>query len=60
LAVLVDGARILTSRGEAKRKIQEGAVEVDGSRVSDISLRLEAGREYRIRVGKRFARVLLK
>lgn len=60
LAVLVDGAHILTSRGEAKRKIQEGAVEVDGSRVSDINLRLEPGREYKIRVGKRFARVLLK
>jgi tyrosyl-tRNA synthetase len=60
ISVLVDGARLLASRGEAKRKIQEGAVEVDGSRVRDINLKLEPGREYRIRVGRRFARVLLR
>jgi len=60
LAVLVDHAKLLASRGEAKRKIQEGAVEVDGTRVSDINLNLVTGREYKIRVGKKFARVLLK
>jgi tyrosyl-tRNA synthetase len=58
LAVLVDGAKILSSRSEAKRKIQEGAVEVNGSKVSDINLTLESGREYQIRVGKKFARIL--
>ena len=60
LAVLVDHAKLLASRGEAKRKIQEGAVEVDGARVSDINLNLVTGKEYKIRVGKKFARVLLK
>jgi tyrosyl-tRNA synthetase len=60
LAVLVEGAKLLPSRGEAKRKIQEGAVEIDGSKVSDIALALPAGKEYKIRVGKKFARVLLK
>ena len=60
LCVLVDGVKLLSSRGEAKRKIQEGAVEVNGSRVSDMALELEAGKEYQIRVGKRFARVILK
>ncbi|MFA6141848.1 MAG: tyrosine--tRNA ligase [Candidatus Omnitrophota bacterium] len=59
LAVLVDGAKLLSSRGEAKRKIQEGAVEVDGSRVSDINLTLATGKEYKIRVGKKFARIHL-
>jgi len=60
LSILVDGAKILSSRGEAKRKIQEGAVEVGGSKVSDINLSLSAGKEYQIRVGKKFARVILK
>ena len=60
LAVIVDSIKLLPSRGEAKRKIQEGAVEINGSKVTDISLELESGKEYQIRVGKKFARVLLK
>ena len=60
LTVLVDGAKLLASRGEAKRKIQEGALEIDGVRVSDINLALSAGKEYRVRLGKKFARLLLK
>jgi tyrosyl-tRNA synthetase len=59
-AVLSDLSKLLSSRGEAKRKIQEGAVEVDGARVGDINMELLAGKEYRVRVGKRFARILLK
>lgn len=60
LYILVDGAKILSSRSEAKRKVQEGAVEVDGSRVSDINLAILPGREHKIRVGKKFARIILK
>ena len=60
LTVLVDGAKLLASRSEAKRKIQEGAVEVDGSKVSDIGLILQPDKEYRIRVGKKFARLLIR
>jgi len=60
LSILVDGTGLLSSRGEAKRKIQEGAVEVDGSKIKDVSLLLECGKEHKIRVGKRFVRVLLK
>ncbi len=60
LSVLVDGAGILSSRSEAKRKIQEGAVEVNGSKVSDIGLCLETGKEYQLRVGKKFARISIK
>jgi len=60
IAVLSDLLKLLSSRGEAKRKIQEGAVEVDGSKVSDANLELSAGKEYKIRVGKKFARLLLK
>ena len=60
IAVLSDLSRLLPSRGEAKRKMQEGAVEVDGSKVSDANLELCVGKEYKIRVGKKFARLLLK
>lgn len=60
LAVVVDSIKLLASRGEAKRKIQEGAVEVNGAKITDISLELEPGKEYQIRVGKKFARVQLK
>ena len=59
IAVLFDLSKMLSSRGEAKRKIQEGAVEIDGSKVTDINLELPVGKEYKIRVGKKFARVIL-
>lgn len=48
------------SRGEVKRKMQEGAVEVDGVRIQDIKFNLESGREFKVRIGKRFARIFLK
>jgi len=54
-----DLTHLLGSRSEAKRKIQEGAVEVDGSRVVNIDFELKAGREYNVRVGRKFARILL-
>ncbi len=60
ISVLADNINLFSSRGEAKRKIQEGAVFVDGERVTDIRFELAAGREYKIKAGKRFARVLLK
>ena len=60
LDLLVDGTRLLASRGEAKRKIQEGAVEVNGAKVSDMNFPVQTGKEYNIRVGKKFARVLPK
>lgn len=59
LDVLVKGTKLLSSRGEAKRKIQEGAVEVDGSKVNDINLAMNAGRKYQVRVGKKFALIIL-
>ena len=58
--VLSDLSKLLASRGEAKRKIQEGAVEVNGSKVIDINLGLAPGSEYKIRIGKKFARIMLK
>jgi tyrosyl-tRNA synthetase len=51
-------AGLATSNSEANRKIQEGAVKVDGNKVLDREMRLAAGPEYLLQVGsRRFARV---
>ena len=51
---------LVPSNSEARRQIQQGAVEVDGTRLPDPNQPLQAGREYLIRVGKRrFKRVFL-
>lgn len=60
LSILVEGANLLASRGEAKRKIQEGAVEVNGAKITDINLSLQLGKEHQIRVGKKFAKIFIK
>jgi tyrosyl-tRNA synthetase len=52
---------LVPTNSEARRQIQQGAVEVDGTRLADPNQPLEAGREYLIRVGKRrFKRVFLE
>jgi len=60
LSVLVDHTHLAASRGEAKRKIQEGAVEVNEEKVRDINFAVKSDMEYRIRVGKKFARIIFK
>ncbi|MBN1526017.1 MAG: tyrosine--tRNA ligase [Candidatus Omnitrophica bacterium] len=60
IEVVVHIIMMLPSRSEFKRKTQENAVEVNGSKVSDMGIMLEVGKEYQIRVGKKFARVVLK
>jgi tyrosyl-tRNA synthetase len=45
-------ALAVTSNAEARRLVSQGAVEVDGSRVRDATLRLSEG-TYVIRAGKR-------
>lgn len=52
---LLDGLKALgfaASGGEGRRLVKQGAVSVDGDKVSDPLFRLSAGR-YRIKVGKR-------
>jgi len=52
---------LVPSNSEARRQIQQGAVEVDGRPLADANQPLQAGREYLIRVGKRrFKRVFLE
>jgi tyrosyl-tRNA synthetase len=61
LANLLKAAGLAASTSEANRKIDEGAVRIDGSRVSDKGLTLMAGAEHVLQVGaKRFARVRLE
>jgi tyrosyl-tRNA synthetase len=61
LANLLKEAGLATSTSEANRKIEEGAVRIDGSKVSDRGLTLKAPAEHVFQVGsKRFARLRLE
>ena len=54
-------AGLVSSTSEARRMIQQGAVEVDHQRVTSTDETLMPGKEYLIQVGKRrFKRVLLE
>jgi tyrosyl-tRNA synthetase len=54
-------AGLVVSSSEARRMIQQGAVEVDGERISDLAQALPSGRGYLIKVGKRrFNKVILE
>ena len=60
LAHLLKGADLVSSTSEAFRMIKQGAVKIDGERVEDRSLQIEAGSTHIYQVGKRkFARVTL-
>jgi len=49
---------LVKSKSEARRLIQQGAVEIDGKRVTDIQAKLATGKTYEIKVGKkRFATI---
>jgi len=57
--VLKDGG-LAASTSEANRKIEEGAVRIDGSRVTDRGITLAAGADHVFQVGtRRFARLKL-
>ncbi|MEE9123504.1 MAG: tyrosine--tRNA ligase [candidate division NC10 bacterium] len=53
LYLILAKAGLTSSNSEARRLIRQGAVEVDGARVSDVDQELATDREYLIRVGKR-------
>ncbi len=56
--LLVD-SRLASSKGEARRLIEQGGVSIDGDRVSDFNAPLPRKREFILKVGKRrFLRVL--
>jgi len=61
LANLLKEAGLAASTSEANRKIDEGAVRIDGNRVTDKGLTLHAGADHVLQLGsKRFARLKLE
>jgi tyrosyl-tRNA synthetase len=57
LLAALEAVGLTSSRGEARRLVQQGAVQLDGERVEDAALRLPPG-SYLVKVGKRrFARL---
>ncbi|HET9105637.1 MAG TPA: tyrosine--tRNA ligase [Steroidobacteraceae bacterium] len=61
LPSLLKAAGLAASTSEATRKIGEGAVRIDGERLSDRALVLHAGADHVLQVGsRRFARVKLE
>jgi tyrosyl-tRNA synthetase len=58
LAAALKEAGLAASNSEANRKIQEGAVKVDGNKTVDREMRLVPGAQYVLQLGpRRFARV---
>jgi tyrosyl-tRNA synthetase len=61
LANLLKAAGLAASTSEAYRKIDEGAVRIDGAKVTDRGLTLHAGADHVFQVGsRRFARLRLE
>ncbi|HEY6453664.1 MAG TPA: tyrosine--tRNA ligase [Steroidobacteraceae bacterium] len=60
VANVLKAAGLAASTSEANRKIDEGAVKIDGARVTDRGLTLHAGADHVLQVGtRRYARVQL-
>jgi tyrosyl-tRNA synthetase len=60
-AALALGAALVASGSEARRKIAEGAVRIDGERISDVAARLPVGSVHVLQVGpRRFARLRIE
>jgi tyrosyl-tRNA synthetase len=58
VALASAGVDLASSRAEARRKVAEGAVRIDGQKVGDPQLRLAAGASYTLQLGpRRFVRV---
>ena len=60
-ALTSSGVELAASRSEARRKVAEGAVRIDGVKAADPQLQLAAGAAYTLQLGpRRFARVAIK
>jgi tyrosyl-tRNA synthetase len=61
LAALAAAPGLVASGSEARRKLAEGAVRIDGEKVADAQLQLPVGTELILQVGaRRFARIVVK
>jgi tyrosyl-tRNA synthetase len=60
IANLLKDADLVVSTSEALRMIKQGAVRMDGAKVSDKDLKIESGRQAVFQVGKhRFAKIIV-
>ena len=60
ISVALKEAELTKTTSEARRMLQQGAVRLDGERVTDVELALPAGASHVIQVGKRrFARITI-
>jgi tyrosyl-tRNA synthetase len=60
ISIVLKEADLTKSTSEARRKVQEGAVRLDGERISDFNLEIPAGKSHVIQVGnRRFARIII-
>ena len=61
LTAVLTAAGLAASGSEARRKIAEGAVRIDGEKVVDAAMRLNVGETHIVQLGpRRFARVMLE
>ena len=61
IANLLKSANLVASTSEALRMIKQGAVKIDGERLSDSSMQIPSGKSHIFQVGKRrFARVQIE
>jgi len=48
-----------TSNSEVRRKIKEGAVEINSEKIKDINFTFQKGKEYKVRIGRKFFRIIV-
>ncbi|MAQ13274.1 MAG: tyrosine--tRNA ligase [Sandaracinus sp.] len=61
LAQALAAAELVPSTSEARRRIKAGAVQVDGTKITDIKAELQRGGPYVVRAGKRaYARITVR
>jgi tyrosyl-tRNA synthetase len=61
LTAVLTAAGLAVSGSEARRKIAEGAVRIDGEKVLDAAMRLNVGETHIVQLGpRRFARVIME
>jgi tyrosyl-tRNA synthetase len=61
LMLVLTSVGLVSSGSEARRKIAEGAVRIDGEKVTDAAMRLPVGEPHILQVGpRRFVRVAIK
>lgn len=61
IVTLLQELKLAKSGGDARRKISQGGVRIDGEKVSDVSFELKVPGDFKIQVGKKhFLHVILK